>query len=230
MTPRLDVTVASSLRRPSVLAVSSGGVAIATLGVVATLIWYTPDPGKSVEPPVESVEPFPYDGAPPNRYADSSFGRQRGSEPLWRVVDEGAVEGVPAFSESWSKVGRALVDVTAAVSGADGWQVGGRLAIELPELGGVHEWTVEQIVEGWDAHSRSARGWVDNGEDPPRRIVVTVGPNRVLAYIDTPQGPYELTGNGRLAWLLPSSSMMAGMDFSKPDYILPEGHGVGHDH
>ena len=132
---------------------------------------------------------------------------------------------VPPYPESWSETGRVLVDVATAASRADTWRVGDRLAVDLPQLGGIHEWTVERIAVGQDARSRSVRGWIDGVDDRPRRIVVTVGPGRVLAYIDTPQGPYELTGNARLAWLLPTSSMMAGIDFSKPDYILPERRG-----
>ena len=219
-----------SSRKTTVLAVAGGGIAVVLLGVVAALFSHTRGSARPVEPSVGSVEPFSADGVPPDGHAEASFRRQGGSKPLWRVVDEGAVQDTPPFSESWSNVGRVLVDVTATASLANAWRVGDRLAFELPQLGGVHEWTVEQIVEGWDARSRSVRGWVDNGEDRPRRIVVTVGPNRVLAYIDTPQGSYELTGNARLGWLLPSSSMMAGFDFSKPDYVLPNGHGDDHDH
>lgn len=185
------------------------------------LLWRAPDrPGpvaSEVEPP---QPPLSYDAPPHSRPAPSA-GRWAGPEPLWRVVDDGGTSAqfTPPYSQSWSKAGRALVDVTAAASGANAWQVGDRLAVELPQLGGVHEWTIERIVDGTDARSRSARGWLYSGEDSPRRIVVTVGPGRVLAYIDTPQGPYELTGNARLAWLLPSSNMMAGIDFTKSDYI-----------
>ena len=51
---------------------------------------------------------------------------------------------------------------------------------------------------------------------------MTVGPTRVFAYVDTPLGPYELVGDTRLGWLLPTSSMLAGWDYQKPDYIVPE--------
>jgi hypothetical protein len=174
--------------------------------------------------PDSGESPAPFGAAPPSGAQLSEFGRpEQGA--LWRVVDEGSIDVTPPYAASWSKAGRALVDVTATVSRAHTWSVGDRLAVDLPQLGGVHEWTVERIGEGHDARSRSARGWIDNGGDRPRCIVVTVGPGRSLAYIETPRGPYELTGNSRLAWLLPSSSMMAGIDFSKPDYILPDGGG-----
>ena len=150
--------------------------------------------------------------------------RQGAARPLWRVLDEGSAQALPPYAASWSEAGRLLVDVTATSQEAPAWQVGDRLAVEVPQLGGVRQWTVERIDQGHDARSRSVRGWID-GDAQRRRIVVTVGPGRVLAYIDTPQGPVELTGNARLAWLVPSSSMMAGIDFSQPDYILPEGQG-----
>ncbi|MCY3794656.1 MAG: hypothetical protein OXG51_09815 [Gammaproteobacteria bacterium] len=150
----------------------------------------------------------------------SNLQRQRAARPLWRVVDEGSVWVAPPYAESWSEAGRVLVDVAAASRQAPAWRVGDRLAVEVPQLGGVRKWTVERIDEGQDGRSRSFRGWIDG--DQRWRIVVTVGPGRVLAYIDTPKGPVELMGNARLAWLLPSSSMMAGIDFSQPDYILPK--------
>ena len=216
------MTAGGASRKTALLAVAGIGVVIA-LGLSVALLWRSPDPSGTVERPVEPPDPpVPFDAAPSGSGPESDPRGRGGIDPLWRVVDEGSVQVTPPFSESWSEEGRVLVDVTAAAAQADAWRVGDRLAFELPQLGGIHEWTVERIDEGQDGRSRSVRGWIDNGDRPPRRIVVTVGPGRVLAYIDTPRGPYELTGNARLAWLLPSSSMMAGIDFSKPDYILPD--------
>lgn len=209
-------------RKATVLAVVATGLAIA-LVVLFVLSRHTPDRIETAaQPPVNDEPPDSYTSAPRGDGRASHSVTRRGPNPLWSAVDEGSVEAVPPYGETWSKAGRVLVDVTAAVSRANVWRVGDRLAVELPQLGGIHEWTVERIDEGQDARSRSVRGWIEIGDERLRRIVVTVGPGRILAYIDTPRGPYELTGNARLAWLLPSSSMMAGMDFSKPDYLLPE--------
>ncbi len=97
------------------------------------------------------------------------------------------------------------------------------MTIDIPQLGDRYQATIDRIDDGPGGYSRSARGLIrsDNGQN--RRAVVTVGPTRVLAYIDTPQGSYQLVGDARLGWLLPSSSMMEGWDFSRPDYILPDG-------
>ena len=70
--------------------------------------------------------------------------------------------------------------------------------------------------------SATARGMAVAADGIPRRFVVTVGPTRVLAYIDTAEGSYELVADTRLGWLVPTSSMLAGFDYRKPDYVVPE--------
>ena len=216
------MTAGGASRRTTVVAVAATVVVMA-VGVSVPLLRRAPYRGETIEPPVDSNdEPTSFGAAPPVGGPESESRRQPKPRLLWRVVDEASVKVTPPYSKSWSETGRALVDVSGAASRANAWRVGDRLAIDLPQVGGIHEWTVERIDEGRDGRSRSVRGWIDAGGDRPRRIVVTVGPGRVLAYIDTPRGPYELTGNARLAWLLPSSSMMAEIDFSKPDYILPD--------
>ena len=132
---------------------------------------------------------------------------------------------MPGYPGEWSTAGRVLVDVSGVVAAAPMWQVGDRLSIELPQLGANYESVIDRIDEGL-GRSRSVRGLMAGNDGRSRRFVVTVGPGRVFAYIDTAEGPYELTANDRLGWLLPSSSMMAGFDASEPDYWLP-GHGEG---
>jgi len=195
-------------------------VAATGLGILIALWWRLSDQGA-----MEAAGPAAPQAATPSPDGPASGPERQGvARPLWRVLDEGSAPALPPYSASWSEAGRLLVDVTATSREAPAWRVGERLAVEVPQLGGVRQWTVEHIDEGHDARSRSVRGWVD-GDGQRWRIVVTVGPGRVLAYIDTPQGPVELTGNARLTWLVPSSSMMAGIDFSQPDYILPERQG-----
>ena len=112
-----------------------------------------------------------------------------------------------------------LVDVTAAAAAAHGWRAGDRVTVDVPQLGVRYEAEIDRISDG-PGRSRAARGLAMDADGRKRRIVVTVGPGRVLAYVDTLRGPYELVGDGRLAWLLPTSGMMAGVDFSKPDYFV----------
>ena len=142
--------------------------------------------------------------------------------PLWDAIDEGSVDRVPDYAAEWSTAGRALVRVSVAMAAADGWRVGDRLTLPLPQLGTVYRPMIEAIEIG-PGPSRAALGKVTGGDGQRRRFVVTVGPAHVFAYIDTARGSYELVAGDELGWLLPSSSMRAGFDYSKPDYFLPEG-------
>jgi len=92
--------------------------------------------------------------------------------------------------------------------------------VDLPQLGTSLEGRIDRITDG-PGYSRSIRGLAVDGDGRNRRFVLTVGPTRVFGYIDTADGPYELVANTRLGWLLPTSSMLAGFDFSEPDYELP---------
>ena len=140
---------------------------------------------------------------------------------LWRPVDGRSVGSLPPFEESWSKQGRVLVDVSAAVSAAPTWRVGDRLAVDLPQLGQRFESAIDRITEGSDG-SRSVRGLIVEDDGRERRLVVTVGPTRVFAYIDTSLGSYELIADSRMGWLLPTSSLLASWDFSRSDVVMPE--------
>ncbi|MCY3621604.1 MAG: hypothetical protein OXH68_07815 [Gammaproteobacteria bacterium] len=136
------------------------------------------------------------------------------------MVDERAVDSAPPYNDKWSEAGRALVDVTSAVATAATWREGDLLVLDLPHIGASVEGRIDRITDG-PGYSRSVRGLAVDADGRDRRFVLTVGPTRVFAYIDTADGPYELLGNTRLGWLLPTSSILAGFDFSEPDYVLP---------
>lgn len=125
---------------------------------------------------------------------------------------------MPLLGERWSAAGRVLVDVSHASAAAPGWREGDRLLVDIPQLDIRYDVEIDRLADG-PGRSRAARGSAMDADGRKRRVVVTVGPGRVFAYVDTAQGPYELQGDDRLGWLLPSSSMMAGIDFTKPDTI-----------
>ena len=193
-------------------------IAVAT---AAALVWRG-DHEEDEEPLSDAVSersPFPLSTPP---VSDSTGKRaRRPLTPLWRVVDERTTTAKPPYPDEWSEEGRVLLDVSGATHEAQTWRVGDRMAIALPQLGEVYESTIDRIDEG-PGHARSARGMIVGADGEHRRVVVTVGPGRVFAYVDTDEGPYELVADARVGWLLPSSSMLAGIDFSKPDYLLPE--------
>ena len=114
------------------------------------------------------------------------------------------------------------MDVSEAVAAAPTWEVGDTMAVDLPQLGERYETEIVLIEQDPAGYSRAVHGLIVGDDGRTRRLVVTVGPSRVFAYVDTPLGPYELVGDTRLGWLLPTSSMLAGWDYQKPDYIVPE--------
>ena len=201
----------------------AAGAVMAALAIGALLVWTTterdtPAPATaSHNADLDPAPPLPGDhlaGAGPALADEPSI-------PLWRIVDERGAAVKPAYPAEWSEAGRALVDVSGAARSASAWQVGDKVSLQLPWLGAPYEGGIERLDEGL-GHSRSARGWATGADGRERRFVVTVGPTRVFAYIDTAQGPYELVADARMGWLLPSSSMLAGIDFSEPDYVIPQ--------
>ena len=140
---------------------------------------------------------------------------------LWRAVDEGSVGRLPFFADDWSPEGRVLVRVAGASAAAQAWQVGDRLTIPLPQTGETYRPVIDEIDDG-PGYSRAALAKMLDADGHPRRVVVTVGPTSMFAYIDTPEGTFELIAGSEYGWLLPTASMMAGFDFSEPDYILPD--------
>ena len=197
----------------SLLAVA---VLVATVGLLALY-------GERAAPPDEPRQDAPpaAERRPQSNASDPTSPAPVPDTPLWEAVPETAVNPLPEYAAQWSHAGRALVRTSGAMAAAGGWRVGDRLILPLPQLNAVYRPLIEEIDDG-PGPSRSALGKVTGDDGRRRRFVVTVGPAHVFAYIDTPEGPYELTGGDRFGWLLPTSSMMAGFDFSEPDYILPE--------
>ena len=212
------------------------GIAIAlavamVLGTAGLVLWHATERSGLPSDPVDDVVGEPASPQAPTVAGGLSSGAGANEVDrlwrVWRAVDERAVDALPVYQDGWSEAGRALVDVSGAVDAAGTWQVGDRMAVELPQLGETYESTVERVDRL--GHVHSVRGLLVDGDGRDRRVVLTVGPGRVFAYVDTAAGPYELVANDRLGWLLPSSSMMAGIDFSKPDYLLPDRERGGRD-
>ncbi len=194
-------------------------LAVAVVGAAGVLL------APSGERPVVAEEPRRESREPPERGERSSGAvatpTPDGDDPLWEALEETAVARLPDYAAEWSTEGRVLVRTSPAMAAAASWRVGDRLVLPVPQLGDLYRPLIEEIDDG-PGLSRSALGRIRGEDGRLRRYVVTVGPAHVFAYIDTPRGPYELTGGRELGWLLPTSSMMAGFDFGEPDYILPE--------
>ena len=148
--------------------------------------------------------------------------------PLWQTIDEATVSNVPFYAAEWSTEGRSLVRVNETATAAQSWRVGGRLTIPLPQLGETYHPVIEEIDKG-PGYSRAALGKVVDAGGQPRRVLVTVGPTSMFAYIDTPEGAYELVADSEFGWLLPTASMIGGLRLQqiRLHCVGERRHGVG---
>ncbi len=211
--------------RKRVLAVLSvAAIAVVVAALAALLLPHADAPTGPASASAEAPRP-PGLGDPAGTGSPVEPLGATGNAPLWSEVDEADVDALPHYAPEWATEGRVLVRVTEAANAAGGWRVGDQIALPLPQLGVVYRTLIEELDVG-PGPSISALGKVEDDDGHRRRWVVTVGPAHAFAYIDTPRGPYELMGDIDYGWLLPSSSMMAGFDFSEPDYILPEPWGT----
>ncbi|MCY3604481.1 MAG: hypothetical protein OXH45_01855 [Gammaproteobacteria bacterium] len=149
--------------------------------------------------------------------------------PLWTQVDESTMAVLPPYANEWSPEGRVLVEVSA-IDWLWSAQAGDRLALPVPQLGTTFRSVVDEIDE--DVGARALVGTITGSDGYRRRSVVTIGPTSLFAFIDTPNGTYEFAIDLALhqhGWLVPTSSMLAGWDFSKPDYFINRDGDAGTD-
>ncbi len=210
------------------------GLTAAVLAVVA-LLWGRWDaagpagiadspPDAELPPGEQSTDPAVGTGG-----ADGSAGNDAadGDGPLWAQVDESTLAVLPPYAGEWSAEGRALVEV-ADTDRLWAVPVGAQLALPVPQLGATYQSVVEEIDEG--AGARALVGTITGNDGIRRRSVVTVGPASLFAFIDTPNGTYEFAielDQYEHGWLVPTSSMLAGWDFSEPDYFVVEDEAAG---
>ena len=189
--------------------------------------WDSPAPGRDLDVRQEegaaqseqSAETNPVDSREADEDADS----------LWVEIDELTLAILPPYTEDWSVEGRALVEVlnTDRLWAA---QVGERLALPVPQLGTTFRSVVDEIDE--DVGARALVGTITGSDADGHRNVVTIGPTSLFAFIDTPNGTYEFAIDLALhqhGWLVPTSSMLAGWDFSQPDYFIDRDRDIGSD-
>ena len=135
---------------------------------------------------------------------------------LWQPVDESSVEELPAYKEIVE--GRVLIRVTGVTAG---WQAGQRITIPVPQLDEIYTPVIERIEPG-PAGIRSFVGWLTEGDDRGYRFTITTGPRNTFANLSTPFGGFELVATGELGWLMPIVNMDQHVDYSVPDYVIPE--------
>ena len=205
--------------------------AMAPLGILAFVVfagvvWRSAHPPRGPERPAAAfdAERAVVDRAPRRTERGSrtrvDAPRTAPAPALWRAIDEAAVNALPEYAAHWSEEGRALVSVESAVEASRTWRVGDAVAIPLPQLGATYRPVISAIDEG-PGGSRAATARMTDSRGRALRSVVTAGPGNVFAWIETPEGSYELFADAQFGWLLPTSSMTVNMDLSEPDQLLP---------
>lgn len=143
---------------------------------------------------------------------------------LWQIVDESTVTELPVYREVVE--GRVLIQITDA---AGGWSVGQRIAVPIPQLDETYTPVVERIVPG-PSGVRSHVGTLTEDSGHAYRFTITTGPRNTFAHLSTPHGTYELVATGELGWMMPTVNMDRHVDYSIPDYVIPEEEGlISHD-
>jgi len=136
---------------------------------------------------------------------------------LWQSIDEASVAELPAYKEVVQD--RVLIQVLDVASN---WQVGQRIAIFIPQLDQVYTPVVERIETGLSG-TRSYVGNLTVANGRAHRFTITIGPRNTFAHLSTPRGTYELVATGDLGWLMPTINMDRHVDYSEPDFVVPEG-------
>ena len=201
-------------RRTALVAFAGTGLLIA----VAWIVSRQPGPAEPPESvaPSRVVEPVPR-GEPPPRDSARDSGSGDDAAPAWTVADIDAVDPllVPVYKET---VEDAVL--MSLPEGMGAWSVGDRIVIPVPQLDAVYTPVIDGVETALGIN-RSYVGRLTDGEFP-YSFVITVGERNTFAHLGTPQGTYELVGNTRLAWLMPTANMDQHVDYSKPDYFIPE--------
>jgi len=136
---------------------------------------------------------------------------------LWQPIDESSVAELPAYKEVVQD--RVLIRVTDA---ATAWRVGQSIPIAIPQLNQVYTPVIERI-ESAPGGVRSYIGTLTAAAGLAHGFTITTGPRNTFAHLSTPFGTYELVASGELGWLMPTANMDQHVDYSVPDFVIPEG-------
>ena len=181
------------------------------MGTVAGL-WHRSDPDtRQATRDANGVAETP--GEPPGALAQETV---RGAQVGWSAAERGEVEAdrLPPYQETYTDA-----ELVSLASYMRTWQVGARVAFDIPHTGATVESVIERVETGLAGNISYIGQAV--GQDSPHRMVVTVRVSSAFAYIGTARGGYEMVGNREFGWLMTSAGMDRHVDYSKPDYYLP---------
>ena len=133
---------------------------------------------------------------------------------LWQPVAlaDVAPGDIPAYKEVVA--GRVLVRFADPLGG---WAVGDRFAVAIPQLNARYAPTVDRIARG-PGDIRTYAGTLHTDDRRDYGYVLTVSDRNTFAHLSTPFGLYEVVGDDRFGWLMPTANMDQHRDLSVPDY------------
>lgn len=134
----------------------------------------------------------------------------------WELVDPASVNELPPYKEVVP--GRALVRILNAI---EKWDVGDQIFLSVPQLGSEFDGVIETTTQDADGN-RTYLGMLREPDGRRYRFLVTAGPKNTFAHIGTSRGTFELVATGPLGWLMPTVYMDQHVDYSQPDYYIPE--------
>lgn len=166
--------------------------------------------------PTESAHDLSISSTEAKINPDGSSRTAIGSKP-WTLVEEQEVDSslIPAYKEIVE--GRVLVAISDELSDLE---EADNIDLYIPQLEQTYKTTVDEVKVSLGSN-RVYKGHMMSGENP-YFYVITVGPKFVFGHFETPNGSYELFGNRSLAWLMPTKHMDQNIDYSRPDYIVPD--------
>ena len=98
------------------------------------------------------------------------------------------------------------------------WLLRTPIEIHIPHINKTYNAVVDQITPN-GLESTTIRASPATGEQDLNRFILTFGEEQTLAYVSTNQGSWELTGDGRIGWLVSSTDLRRSQDYSKSDVL-----------
>lgn len=99
------------------------------------------------------------------------------------------------------------------------YEVGDTIVLHIPQIDMTYKPKIKKIKHP-NSSNRTIIGHLIEGEDRLFGFVITLGEKNAFAHISTPEGSYELVGNDKVGWLMPTRNMDQDVDYSKPDYVI----------
>ena len=121
---------------------------------------------------------------------------------------------IPSYKEVVE--GAALVQISHLLGRME---VGDTILLSVPQENHTYETLIKDVKRSLGVTSYSGR--VVEAEIP-LSFLITIGKRGVFANFSTPHASYELWGNRHYALLMDHANIDQGVDYSKPDFYLPE--------